>query len=54
MSILKIKYPSASFITTGHSLGAALAAICAIKIKIKFPAMNVQIHNFGQPRVGNL
>lgn len=39
--------------TTGHSLGGAIAAICAIAVKIHFKNLNVQIHNFGQPRVGN-
>ena len=40
-------------ITTGHSLGAAIAAVCAIEVKILFNSMKVELHNFGQPRIGN-
>ena len=50
--ILK-RQPSASILTTGHSLGAALAAIAAIELKQFFPQTKVRVHNFGQPRVGN-
>lgn len=40
-------------VTTGHSLGAAMAVICALSMKLHFPKLKIQIHNFGQPRVGN-
>ena len=42
-----------SMVTTGHSLGGALSAVCALSTKILFPSMNIEIHNFGQPRIGN-
>ena len=48
------KYKNASIITTGHSLGAAIAAIAAIEMKSLFPNTKVNLHNFGQPRVGNI
>jgi predicted lipase len=38
---------------TGHSLGAALALITGIEFTQKFPKIPVEVHNFGQPRVGN-
>lgn len=40
-------------ICTGHSLGAAIAAIGAISTKIFFPKLSILVHNYGQPRVGN-
>ena len=40
-------------IATGHSLGAAIAAICAIQTKILYNSIKVELHNYGQPRVGN-
>jgi hypothetical protein len=54
VSSILAKHPSAKIVTTGHSLGAAIAAICAIEMKYAFPSRKVQIHNFGQPRVGNI
>jgi triacylglycerol lipase len=37
----------------GHSLGAALATLCAVDIQYNFPGMNIQCITFGSPRVGN-
>jgi predicted lipase len=51
---LLTKNPSASILTTGHSLGAAIAAIAAIELKSIFPSTKVVIHNYGQPRLGNV
>jgi hypothetical protein len=48
------KYPTASILTTGHSLGAAISAICALELKMRYPTKIVEIHNFGQPRLGNV
>lgn len=48
------KFPTASILTTGHSLGAAISAICAIELKSIFPSVKVVIHNYGQPRLGNV
>ena len=40
-------------IVTGHSLGAALAVLCAVDIQYNFPHKDVQAYLFGCPRVGN-
>jgi hypothetical protein len=46
------KYPSAKILSTGHSMGAALSEIAGLRLKQKFN-VQVDIHNFGCPRVGN-
>ncbi len=33
---LKLRYPSAKIVVTGHSLGAAVATLCAVKILKKY------------------
>lgn len=38
---------------TGHSLGAALAVLCAVDIQYNFPDKDVEAILFGCPRVGN-
>ena len=40
-------------ICTGHSLGAALASICALDIYYTFQ-IKASLHTFGSPRVGNV
>jgi hypothetical protein len=47
------KYPNATILTTGHSLGAALTTISALELSKKFPNRVKEIHNFGCPRIGN-
>jgi hypothetical protein len=48
---LRKKYPEYRTISTGHSLGAAIAQMMAMEMaKIGIP---VQIYNYGQPRVGD-
>ena len=39
---------------TGHSLGGALATLCASDLKGLFAEDSVVMYNFGSPRVGNL
>ncbi|CAI5701278.1 unnamed protein product [Peronospora effusa] len=48
------QYPNASVIVAGHSLGGAVAAICAFELKYieKIPVK--ALYTFGKPRVGNL
>ncbi|EPY17946.1 hypothetical protein AGDE_15998 [Angomonas deanei] len=46
------------FFTTGHSLGAALASLCAYSMtlyleRIKYPLSEVTVYSYGQPRMGN-
>ena len=37
---------------TGHSLGAALSVLFGIRLAHKYPEHNVQVINFGCPKVG--
>lgn len=38
---------------TGHSLGGALATLCAIRMKSDYPEISPIVYTYGQPRVGN-
>lgn len=38
---------------TGHSLGAALATLCAVDLQYNFPDRSFEVMLFGAPRVGN-
>lgn len=38
---------------TGHSLGGALAILCAIDLQYNFPDRDYEVIVFGSPRVGN-
>jgi triacylglycerol lipase len=40
-------------ITTGHSLGGALATLAAMDIKLNVPGRQVSCYTFGSPKVGN-
>jgi triacylglycerol lipase len=52
MTILQqTKLNKISFV--GHSLGGAIATICALCFKIQFPSKTIQCYTFGSPRVGN-
>lgn len=42
-----------SIVSTGHSLGGALASLGSLSIKSNFPMANVRLYTFGQPRTGN-
>ncbi|XP_047313073.1 lipase-like [Impatiens glandulifera] len=46
-------YGNVSIIVTGHSLGGALASFCAMDLKIRGEAKNIQAITFGLPRIGN-
>ena len=46
------KHATASILTTGHSLGGALAEIAALRLKAKFDKI-ARVHHFGGPRIGN-
>ncbi len=51
---LTAKYNVTKIISTGHSLGAAISLIAGLEIKLKYGAKYiVEVHNFGQPRVGD-
>lgn len=38
---------------SGHSLGAAMAVLCAVDMQYNFPAQDIEVFLFGCPRVGN-
>jgi len=46
------KYPATKLYVTGHSLGAALSVLFGIRLALKLDH-NVQVINFGCPKVGN-
>jgi hypothetical protein len=49
------RYPTASIILTGHSLGAALSSFLALEIAETYPQLvdRTSLYTFGGPRVGN-
>ncbi|GAB9465242.1 hypothetical protein Gpo141_00002657 [Globisporangium polare] len=46
-------HPSASVMVTGHSLGAAVAAICTFELHFVENITVNALYSFGEPRVGN-
>ena len=50
VSALNIEFPNYKVIVTGHSLGAALAGLTVVDLQMI--NSNVQLYNFGSPRVG--
>jgi len=40
------------YVVTGHSLGGALACLCALAIESRAPGAVLAVHTFGQPRIG--
>ncbi|TDL27132.1 alpha/beta-hydrolase [Rickenella mellea] len=46
-------YPDYTLISTGHSLGGAIASLGGVSMKCNFPEANVRLFTFGQPRTGN-
>jgi hypothetical protein len=51
VSTLNVIFPSYKVVVTGHSLGAALASLTAVDLQMV--NSNVQLYNYGCPRVGN-
>eukprot|EP01116_Phalansterium_solitarium_P025460 TRINITY_DN9753_c0_g1_i1.p1 TRINITY_DN9753_c0_g1~~TRINITY_DN9753_c0_g1_i1.p1 ORF type:complete len:332 (+),score=58.81 TRINITY_DN9753_c0_g1_i1:108-1103(+) len=52
--LLQLQNPNKPMVITGHSLGGALAQLCAVDlVQSGVVAGPVYIWNFGQPRVGN-
>lgn len=47
------KYPNASIIVSGHSLGGAMATISALELQLQFNKVSA-LYAFGCPRVGNI
>lgn len=38
---------------TGHSMGGAMAAFCALDLTANYLTKNIEVYTFGQPRLGN-
>ena len=47
------KTPLKRIICTGHSLGGALATLCALDVKYNLPDKEIACYTFGSPKVGN-
>jgi|AntRauTorckE6833_2_1112554.scaffolds.fasta_scaffold04094_6 hypothetical protein len=47
------KLSSSKFMIIGHSLGGAVASICSLLLKYKYPEMVVKCYTFGSPRAGD-
>ena len=50
---LRVKYPKAKVRITGHSLGAAVAVLCAFDLATTHKIPIDAVWTFGKPRVGN-
>jgi len=53
MKSLQSAHAGYQLATTGHSLGAAGSALCAMDMLLNHGYSNVQCLNFGEPRLGN-
>lgn len=42
-----------SVMVTGHSMGGAMAAFCALDLTVNYDLKDIQVVTFGQPRIGN-
>ena len=49
---LATRKPFFDVVMTGHSFGAAMATIGAVRYALKHPMIRVSCHVFGSPRVG--
>ncbi|PRW34023.1 alpha beta-hydrolase [Chlorella sorokiniana] len=47
------RHPQAPVYVSGHSLGGALATLCALDLKLNQGAHDVRLYTYGSPRVGN-
>lgn len=45
--------PSKQMFVTGHSLGAALATLCALDLAVNTPFRGLTMYNYASPRVGD-
>ncbi|CAI9771045.1 unnamed protein product [Fraxinus pennsylvanica] len=46
-------YGNINIISTGHSMGGAMAGFCGLDLSLELAEQNVQVMTFGQPRIGN-
>lgn len=51
---LALQYPGEPWYIIGHSMGAAMATLCALDLRFTLqPQSDVRVYTFGSPRVGN-
>ncbi len=50
---LTSRYPTYQTVATGHSLGAAIATLCAAQMTEVAPGVSISLYTYGSPRVGN-
>ena len=50
---LREEFPNAPLYVAGHSMGAAMAHICALDMKFTLGFETINVYTFGSPRVGN-
>lgn len=50
---LRGEFPNAPLYVAGHSMGAAMAHICALDMKFTLGFETINVYTFGSPRVGN-
>ncbi|KAI9290940.1 alpha/beta-hydrolase [Neoconidiobolus thromboides FSU 785] len=52
---LMVSYPQYKIVVTGHSLGAAIASLMALRIKYKLsvPDNKLNLYTYGGPRIGD-
>eukprot|EP00127_Corallochytrium_limacisporum_P005378 Clim_evm54s203 gene=Clim_evmTU54s203 len=51
---LQAENPGQPLYVTGHSLGGALATLCAMSLALEMPNVPLVVYTFGSPRVGNI
>jgi len=49
---VRAKFPDLPIVTSGHSLGAAISALCSVDL-VDSGFSGVKAYSFGQPRIGN-
>jgi triacylglycerol lipase len=54
LAVLEDLSPGKALYVAGHSLGGALATLCALDISVNSPFRNPIAYSFGSPRVGDL
>uniref|UniRef100_A0A7S0VBB5 Fungal lipase-type domain-containing protein n=1 Tax=Polytomella parva TaxID=51329 RepID=A0A7S0VBB5_9CHLO len=47
------RHPGSKLIAVGHSMGGAVAQLCALDMKFQFNLTDVRSYTYGAPRVGN-
>jgi len=50
---LAAEHPTGPTFVLGHSMGGALAQLCALDLAVKAGAKDLHVYTFGSPRVGN-